>query len=255
MSFVNYTGPLKEGSEYQLLCDVQNVAPVQNLRVKWYKGDDVVNITTYSEDAKTPVNVSSTLLITPNRTDDGAQYKCEAELDLGPEGPQPPPAVQSEPLRVTVHYIPTISSASLTVLVIRGYSEDLNCSAEGNPPPVIMWKFNSIDLETNNGIYSVFGAEEHTGIYTCSATNTMGSDFWQVPVVLKEDYLPLIATLVAIIVVLIIVGFTVIYCIYYKNNKMGRYNLKDKKQYTQNGNVAHNGKDSNFAMKVLSIWV
>ncbi|MFT7798973.1 intercellular adhesion molecule 3-like [Arapaima gigas] len=91
------------GAGETVQCDIQNVAPVQNLRVKWYKGDDVVNITTYSEDAKTPVNVSSTLLITPSKADDGAQCRCEAELDLGPEGPQPPPAVQSEPLRVTVY--------------------------------------------------------------------------------------------------------------------------------------------------------
>ncbi|CDQ81101.1 unnamed protein product [Oncorhynchus mykiss] len=42
-------------------------------------------------------------MISPGRNDDGDQYRCRAELDLGPEGPQPHPTVTSEPLNITVH--------------------------------------------------------------------------------------------------------------------------------------------------------
>jgi hypothetical protein len=28
--------------EYQLQCDIVNVAPVQNLTVRWYQGDDLL---------------------------------------------------------------------------------------------------------------------------------------------------------------------------------------------------------------------
>ncbi|XP_072560781.1 intercellular adhesion molecule 1-like [Paramormyrops kingsleyae] len=110
VSSVNSTDPMVEGSQYQLKCEIQNIAPVQNLTVKWYKGDtlvyedrDYVIEDGKSDREKAPVSVSSILLITPSRADDGAEYSCEAELDLGPKGPQPLLAVKSEPLRITVH--------------------------------------------------------------------------------------------------------------------------------------------------------
>lgn len=68
---------------------------------------------------------------------------------------------------------------------------------------------------------------------------------------IPEDYLPLIAGLVAITVIAISVVFVFIYSIYYKNTKMRRYSLKNPK-LTQNGNVAHNGWDSQFPMTKLS---
>jgi len=67
-----------------------------------------------------------------------------------------------------------------------------------------------------------------------------------------EDYLPLIAGLVAITVAFISVIFIFIYSIYYKKAKMGRYNLKDVKLSQQNGDIAQNGKDNSIPMKKLS---
>ncbi len=91
-----------EGEQYKLQCDVHNVAPVQNLTVKWYKGQTLLNQTIFTDTSKTPVNGSTTLLIRPDRDDDGAQYRCEAELDLGEEGPQTPTETL-EPLSVEIY--------------------------------------------------------------------------------------------------------------------------------------------------------
>lgn len=84
--------------------------------------------------------------------------------------------------------------------------------------------------------------------------------FLQVPQILTyflfafipEDYLPLIAGLVAITVIVISVVFVFIYTIYYKNTKMRHYSLKNPKLNPQNGNVAHNGWESQFPMSTLS---
>ena len=81
-------------------CDVQNVAPVQKLTVSWYKGNETIKTDSYSDQSKTPVNESSILTITPSREDDGALYRCEAQLNLRPEGP---PSVTSNPLNITVY--------------------------------------------------------------------------------------------------------------------------------------------------------
>ncbi len=92
-----------EGEQYELRCDVHNVAPVQYLTVKWYKGQTLLDQTTFTGTSWTPVNETATLLIRPDRADDGAQYWCEAELDLGAEGPQPHPTNSSEPLNIEVY--------------------------------------------------------------------------------------------------------------------------------------------------------
>ncbi len=94
---------MTEGEQYELQCDVHNVAPVQNLTVKWYKGQTLLNQTIFTDTIETPVNETVTLLIRPDRDDDGAQYRCEAELNLGEEGPHPHPTNSSNPLSITVY--------------------------------------------------------------------------------------------------------------------------------------------------------
>uniref|UniRef100_A0A8C9TGX2 Ig-like domain-containing protein n=1 Tax=Scleropages formosus TaxID=113540 RepID=A0A8C9TGX2_SCLFO len=203
--FENHTGPLVEGRQYRLVCEVQNVAPVQNLTVKWYKGTEVVNITLYPGESKTPVNVSSTLLITPNRTDDGAQYKCVAELQLGSEREWSPPAVESEALSFPVHYPPVISEGDKNVIVDQGSMVSLNCTVQGNPSPLFQWTSPSgnVDFLTPKKNNSIISADS-SGVYTCSASNYLGSTTRTVSItVVKKDYTIFAVIPVAILFLLI----------------------------------------------------
>ncbi|KAI1884281.1 hypothetical protein AGOR_G00224820 [Albula goreensis] len=178
ISAVNHTDPMLEGEQYQLQCEVQNIAPVRYLTVKWYKGETLEDQTTYDDLTKTPVNVSSTLLITPTSADDGAQYSCVAELELGPEGPEPHPADTSEPLTITVHYSPSfVGPLEEQQEVIEGEEGSLlNCHANGNPPPEYSWtsplgqeEKSSPELKISTSL------SPGTHIYTCSASNDLGS--------------------------------------------------------------------------------
>ncbi len=103
ISSVYHSGPMTEGEQYELQCDVHDVAPVQDLTVKWYKEQTQLNQTTFNNTIKTPVDETVRLLIRPDRADDGAQYRCEAELDLGAEGLQPHPTNSSNTLNLDVH--------------------------------------------------------------------------------------------------------------------------------------------------------
>lgn len=76
-----------EREEYNITCDIYNVAPVQNLTVMWYKGDTLVETKTFDNETRVPVNQSSVLSFTPARQDNGATLRCEAYMDLQPEGP------------------------------------------------------------------------------------------------------------------------------------------------------------------------
>ncbi|XP_069571703.1 hemicentin-2 [Brachyistius frenatus] len=261
---VNDSSSVVEGREFQLQCDVLNVSPVQNLSVRWYRGNKTIepgsmrltgchpenNSNCDISAIRSPVNVSSTVIVTLDRKDNGAEFRCEAQLDLGHEGPQPSPTT-STPLNITVFYKPIINTTKLpkAIPVFRGYPEQLDCEADGHPPPKIQWLYSSgKKTSLSEGKLTVFEA----GLYNCTATNDVDSATYVVHVVLKEDYLPLIAGFVAVIVVAISIIFLFIYSIYYKNTKMRRYSLKNPKLSTHNGNVAHNGWDLPLPMTKLS---
>ncbi|XP_070703581.1 hemicentin-1 [Pempheris klunzingeri] len=258
-----------EDREFQLQCDITNVAPAQNLTVQWYRGNETIEplakgslrvagcLPESDTDCglfgiRSPLNVSSTINVTLNRKHSGAEFRCEAQLDLGPEGPQPPPNMMSSPLNITVYYKPTINTTKLpkTIPVFRGYPEQLVCEADGHPPPKIQWLFTSDKVPHRSGDTLIVS---EAGLYNCSATNEVDSITHGVVVILKEDYLPLIAGFVAVTVVAISIVFLFIYSIYYKNTKMRRYSLKNAKlNNTHSSNVAHNGWDLQFPMTKLS---
>lgn len=52
---------------------------------------------------RSPVNVFATIALTLDRSHSGTTFWCEAQLDLGPAGPQPPPKMMSSPLNITVY--------------------------------------------------------------------------------------------------------------------------------------------------------
>ncbi|XP_052408380.1 hemicentin-2 isoform X18 [Carassius gibelio] len=170
ISTVNHRGPMIEGQQYELQCDVHDVAPVQYLTVKWYKNQTRLNQTTFSDTDKTPENKTVTLLIRPDRDDNRAQYWCEAELDLGAEGPQPSPKYSSKPLSITVYYAPIIQFcrdwSPLTGTSLDSYPLNLY-SVEGNPHPDISWRHKSSPVRSSmpltrydSGLYEIIARND-----------------------------------------------------------------------------------------------
>ncbi|XP_069051875.1 intercellular adhesion molecule 5-like isoform X2 [Lepisosteus oculatus] len=160
-----------EGRQYQLQCAVQNIAPVQYLTVNWYRGQTLIHSQTFSHNTtRTPVNVSVRHLFTADRADNGQQFTCEAELNLGPEGPQPPPATRAKPLKVTVLYRPVITCPP-SATVKEGQilvSSDL-CTAVGNPPPDTQWLIEGQEIEPNDPL-----SRRDIGQFTFEAENEYG---------------------------------------------------------------------------------
>ncbi|XP_002661307.2 intercellular adhesion molecule 1 isoform X1 [Danio rerio] len=239
ISAVNYIEPMIEGNQYELQCDVYNVPAAQSLTVNWYKGETLVTQTNFTNTFESPVNKTFILLIHPKRYDDGAQYKFELK-----------PLEISKSVNITVNFKPVINETILpsVVPVFRGYPVNLSCIADGKPKPIISWKHK------NGIIYREYltVTESTPENVVCVANNSIDAVRREVKVILKEDYLPLIAGLIAITVAFISVIFIFIYSIYYKTAKMGRYSLKDAKPSAQNGNIAQNGRDNSIPMKKLS---
>uniref|UniRef100_A0A3Q1GFB9 Ig-like domain-containing protein n=1 Tax=Acanthochromis polyacanthus TaxID=80966 RepID=A0A3Q1GFB9_9TELE len=91
--------------EYKFTCHIPNVAPVQNLTVRWYKGGAIIQTDTFDNPAKQPVNQTSDLKFIPTRQDNSASLRCEAYMDLSPDGPQLNVSTQEYNITVVCMYI------------------------------------------------------------------------------------------------------------------------------------------------------
>uniref|UniRef100_A0A3B5MEG3 Ig-like domain-containing protein n=1 Tax=Xiphophorus couchianus TaxID=32473 RepID=A0A3B5MEG3_9TELE len=87
-SSIESSEEMTENEEYSFTCSILNIAPVQNLTVRWYKGNQVIYSENLTNSTKHPTNQTSIFRFTPTRQDDRTTIRCEAHMDLGPEGPQ-----------------------------------------------------------------------------------------------------------------------------------------------------------------------
>lgn len=93
---------LLEGESYFLECVIENIAPLKHLIVTFYKGPEALAQMYFnSSQEPKPVNKVSVLKINVSKEDDGAQYWCDARLNLDVQ--QVPLTVSSQKLNATVY--------------------------------------------------------------------------------------------------------------------------------------------------------
>ncbi|XP_068177942.1 intercellular adhesion molecule 2-like isoform X2 [Antennarius striatus] len=161
----NHSGVLFEGQPYTLQCSVQDVAPVGNLTVTFYRGQRSLGRLQSNNTESKPVTEVFSLDISPRKEDNGVQYWCEARLELGAEGPHPPLVVKSQNYTATVLFGPQLTCP--TKLRVRE-GERLGCEVTGNPEPSVTWfrDGQAVVLPARPG-------REHAGTYTVLATGPL----------------------------------------------------------------------------------
>ncbi|KAK2918689.1 hypothetical protein Q8A73_003060 [Channa argus] len=223
ISIFNHTGLMYEGHQYTLQCEVQNVAPIENLSVTFYRGNTPLGQPqSVNNTAKKPASDTYSEKITASKEDDGAQYWCEAKLELGPEGPHPPPVMKSQNITTTVYYKPyllgTSHPDSITITITEGRPLKLNCSALGNPPPTYTWKLTVTDANRSSisgsvlTISSVTSADK--GKYSCTVNNTMGIQTVTFNVDVQRKGRFLLVIIFSAGVVLVLIATIVLYAIF-----------------------------------------
>ncbi|XP_029293945.1 cell adhesion molecule 2 isoform X3 [Cottoperca gobio] len=222
-------GPMIEGSEYRLKCHVANVTPLEKLKVTWYRGNETVHTQMFDNTSKTPVSAWSNLTVTAKRQYNGALFSCKAELHLGPNGPERVPTVTSAPYMAAVHYAPEFKEGSYIKVVDLGVNVTLNCSAEGNPPPEIYWKYTSaVNVrETTRGrqkSISVTGATStNAHVYVCVATNIVGRVTRSVTLMMTGKTSALqFTTILWFLILLVVIFISILMIIVYKCYKKNR---------------------------------
>ncbi|KAM4584715.1 vascular cell adhesion protein 1-like [Odontesthes bonariensis] len=231
ISFVNHTGPMSEGGRYTLQCDVLNVAPIQKVTVTFYRGQTALGHLQSSNTNKKLVNESFTLSFNASKEDDGAEFWCETKLELGAEGPQPPPVVKSGHLTATVYYEPVLDGSANreTITIKEGGPLQLNCSAVGNPDPSYTWTLPFTDKPHNDSVFTVGSVGlEHEGEYICKVRNIVNEI--QVTFKIRVEPKPniiIILIIAFIVTAALVIVFLIGYFLCYKPNRMGQYNFKD----------------------------
>ncbi|MED6248480.1 hypothetical protein ATANTOWER_000947 [Ataeniobius toweri] len=227
---LNEAGPLTEGTEYTLECSVQNVAPARNLTVAFYRGQTQLGHVKSTSTTKVPVSETFSLSYNTSKEDNGAHFWCEAKLELGAEGPKPPPVVKSNDLIVTVHYGPELKVPAdpAPINIISGKTLQLNCSAEGNPDPLYSWTLPSNKGHHTEKTLTIESVDfQDGGRYVCTVSNKVSTVSVRFNVTVQKNILLYVIAAVIAAVVLCFIGAAVFYTFYYKQNKMGKYRLKD----------------------------
>ncbi|MED6278762.1 hypothetical protein CHARACLAT_027265 [Characodon lateralis] len=116
-----------ECGQNTLQCSVLNVSPAEYLTVTFYRGAMALGHMKSTSNAKEPIDETFILSYNTSIEDNGAQFWCEAKLDLGYNHPKPPLVVKSGNLSVRVHCKP----------------EDLETTSKpnSNAPSVKLYRF------------------------------------------------------------------------------------------------------------------
>ncbi|XP_077185883.1 intercellular adhesion molecule 5 isoform X2 [Paroedura picta] len=110
------------------------------------------------------------LNLTAQEEDDGVEFVCEAELDIGGKT-----ITKRTSANLTVFYVPNMdeSTCPSDLTWVEGSRQSLHCTAKGNPLPSVTCTKDSIvhAIDKEERI-----TQDHGGIYNCTATSEVGSN-------------------------------------------------------------------------------
>ncbi|XP_063064613.1 hemicentin-2-like [Engraulis encrasicolus] len=207
----NESGPLKENREYTLRCEVESVAPVENLHIIWYRGDTVMATSTnqslfstvamgFGPDDKSQ-DVTASLTITASRKHPNATYSCAARLNLNATvesscnnetctyTTEAIDDTKSNDMQLKVWYKPRMLNVTGNVTAKAGDKLMLACRANANPTPSYQWKHNGAALanQKSNTLQLDAIGEANGGVYECTATNTQGEGSARITVTVETQ--------------------------------------------------------------------
>ncbi|CAB1344120.1 unnamed protein product, partial [Coregonus sp. 'balchen'] len=209
ISYRSDPDPMVEQHQNHLHCLVQNIAPIERLRVTFYKVNTGGEQTELGTQQNSKDNIKNTnkpqITMCPGCFSVSITEGDTLSINCSAKG-NPAPSYE--------WFLPQAAPAPNTT------------------------EERSVVTITNM-------VKSHSGDYTCIAINPLGNSTCTVNVEVTVDYLPIIAGLAAAAIVILLVISCFIYSSYYKHTRMGHYQLKDMlPRRHKNKHVAHhNGMD------------
>ncbi|XP_055948498.1 hemicentin-1-like isoform X2 [Argiope bruennichi] len=162
---------LISGKDIILDCSVSAEPPP---KIEWYKNAELIIVFYPNIELK---DDGQKLLITNINVSDAGQYLCIAKNSVGETSKQFQLSVSDPPRFLT--------SQDKRISVLKNDTLKLNCSAEGFPEPVYLWRKNGqmlsllkpgLEFEESKKILKITHAQElDSGSYSCIAMNKVGS--------------------------------------------------------------------------------
>ncbi|XP_075038771.1 hemicentin-1 [Mixophyes fleayi] len=157
------------GKQAILTCDVQSTV---RYNFTWWRN----NLDLRHENVSTiHILTNNSLKITSVKISDAGEYVCYASNEGG---------TTAATIFLTVQDPPNVVVDPRNITFTKGTRIKLKCSATGYPPPQIVWMHNDMFVRfsnryilTEDGSFIIKNAmDKDSGVYTCLATNTAGTD-------------------------------------------------------------------------------
>ncbi|XP_042212860.1 protein turtle homolog A-like [Homarus americanus] len=187
--------PLIAGRQYTFTCESQGSKP--EALIKWFEEKGEVDVMrTHTRSSPGEITTGS-MIIVPSQHDDGKILKCQAS------NPSVPGSAISDSVSLKVHYAPIVVLEMGRNLVPSSIKQGddvyFECRVTANPDPYkISWEKNREEVKANqtagvilsgNSLVLQQVERSSAGEYTCSATNTQGTQLSN-PVTLDIMYPP-----------------------------------------------------------------
>ncbi|XP_067829027.1 vascular cell adhesion protein 1-like isoform X2 [Heptranchias perlo] len=130
---------LKVNKTYSLECIGPRVYPKNKLILTWLRGSEIVQRVSTGEKGSPDEDkrLWNVFNLTASGSDDGQEYTCLAEVDLGSNTTKP---ITNSSVTLQTYYPPTEAQVRKTADDwIEGKSQTLSCNAAGNPAPQVSW--------------------------------------------------------------------------------------------------------------------
>ncbi|XP_062891814.1 vascular cell adhesion protein 1-like isoform X2 [Mobula hypostoma] len=186
LSIVLHPDVLEVNKPYQLECFGPKVYPKNKLVLTWLRGSEVVQRNSTEEQGFPDDGPLKNIFhFTPSISDNGLVYTCLAELKLSDNSTK---WIANASVTLQMYYKPqnTVISVNnkptseLVIFIRKGDEAVVTCRSNGNPAVTIKWRYphqGSKNETYPSGVLSISEmTSAHGGIYTCIATNLLGSD-------------------------------------------------------------------------------
>lgn len=173
--------PMTEGKEYTLSCEARGSRPPAV--ITWWIDGVLMTDTKHQVTQEGQVSVS-TLHLVPRRNNNGAVVSCRAD------NPRLSAAALEDSRKLLVYYSPRLHLRAGQTLNMSNIKEGddvyFECDIKANPSVFkVQWFLNSVELhhnvaegviQSNQSLVLQSVGRGSSGLYTCRAVNTQGSD-------------------------------------------------------------------------------
>ncbi|CAL8070096.1 unnamed protein product [Orchesella dallaii] len=164
---------VKVGTRTRLLAEINPNTKDQDevMKVSWFRNDQKI---TFPTDGTTRIRQTSEgrfhyLDISPVLTDDEGKWICLAENFHGRTS-----STCFVKVMVPKSYRPPEFVESLKAVLTEAGTVSLECKVIGTPTPLLKWYKDGVEIKAGD-IFALRGDASSLGVYTCEATNCMGS--------------------------------------------------------------------------------